>query len=346
VGLSLLAAAVLAALAQTPAGGWGVAPLHSTGGGVPAHLAGMFEEPLGFQQGVSGRYLVFDRRAQAVYSYDATQGSVSRIVDIGPERGRLLGPTAFDVAGGRIVVADGPNLTERIQLFDEGGLPLGGFRLPGRASPRVTLGTLVLSGVGSLELTRRSLLINLPEAGALVTEYQLDGHPSRTFGHLRPTGHDADRDLHLALNVGLPLVNPLGGYYFVFQTGEPRFRRYEADGTLSFERLMQGPEIDGILKTMPTVWPRRPIGPEVLPHVPPVVRTAAVDPEGNLWVSFVAPYTYVFDRDGDKVRTVQFQAGGIIAPTSLSFVDRSRVLVTPGLYEFDTTPGADTPGEP
>ena len=36
----------------------------------------------------------------------------------------------------------------------------------------------------------------------------------------------------LPLNSGLPLAIPSGGYYFVFQTGEPRFRRYDAMGRL------------------------------------------------------------------------------------------------------------------
>jgi hypothetical protein len=307
--------------------------LQSTGG-LAAHVAGMFEEPVGYQRMASGRAVVFDRRAHAVYAIPRG-GEPVRILDIGPEQGRLLGPTAFDTAGEMIVVADGPNLVERIQFFNEQGQRIGGFTLPGRASPRVTIGTLVLSGVGSLQFTGRSLLINQPETGALVTEYGLAGTPVRTFGHLRPTGHEDDRDLHLALNVGLPLVNPRGGYYFVFQTGEPRFRKYAKDGTLEIERLIQGREIDDLVGALPTTWPRRTIGGEVLPLVPPVVRSAAVDPDGQLWISFTVPYTYVFDEDGDKVRTVQFRAAGVVAPTSMFFAGRT-LLITPGLYEFET----------
>ncbi len=59
------------------------------------------------------------------------------------------------------------------------------------------------------------------------------------------------------------------------------------------------------------------------------MRTAAIDLAGNLWVAFVTPITYVFDGDGEKVRTVQFRAAGIIQPTSLFFADRNRILVTP-----------------
>jgi hypothetical protein len=85
---------------------------------------------------------------------------------------------------------------------------------------------------------------------------------------------------------------------------------------------------------MPQRWPRRSVDGRELPMVPPVVRTAAVDGAGRLWVSFVLPYTYVFDGDGEKVRTVQFRASGIIAPTSLAFDKVMHVLVTPGCYEF------------
>ena len=302
---------------------------------IPPHIAGMFAEPIGFQQDASGNYLVFDRRAHAVYVIDSARTTATRVVDIGPEPGRVLGPTAFDVGpNGIIAVADAPQQAERIQFFNTKGERIGGFSLPGRAAARVVVGTLVLSGAGSLQFTGRSVLMNQPEAGGLVTEYGLAGTALRTFGALRATGHEQDRDLHLALNVGLPIVNPQGGYYFVFQTGEPRFRKYARDGTLLFERVLQGPEIDALLKTMPTVWPRREVGGQQLPVVPPVVRTAAADPKGQLWVSLVTPVTYVFDADGDLARRVQFRAAGIVSPASLFFADASRLLVSPGLYEF------------
>jgi hypothetical protein len=43
----------------------------------------------------------------------------------------------------------------------------------------------------------------------------------------------------------------------------------------------------------------------------------------------------VFDADGDKVRTVQLQAAGIVAPNSLFFNQKGRLLVTTGCYEFN-----------
>jgi hypothetical protein len=221
-----------------------------------------------------------------------------------------------------------------VQVFEKGGRPVGGFSLPGRATARVTLGSLVLSGVGSLQYTGRSILMSQPETGALITEYGLGGTPVRGIGALRPTGHESDRPLHLALNTGLPLIHPQGGFYFVFQAGVPIFRRYDAAGALVFERHIEGVELDAVVQGLPTVWPRRPGESGDVPLVSPTVRTAAVDPAGNLWISFLQPYTYVFDSRGDKVRVVQFRGAGAIQPSSLFFDAGGRLLVTPGCYEF------------
>ena len=57
---------------------------------------------------------------------------------------------------------------------------------------------------------------------------------------------------------------------------------------------------------------------------------------GRLWIAFTVPFTYVFDREGDKVRIIQFRGAGIMTPSSLFFGKSNKVLVTPGLFEFPT----------
>jgi hypothetical protein len=151
---------------------------------------------------------------------------------------------------------------------------------------------------------------------------------------LRKTGHEADRDLHLALNSGIPIADPTGGFYFVFMAGQPMFRKYNSRGELVFERVIQGREIDPAVAAIPDRWPRR--APGELPLVAPIVRTAAVDESGRLWVSFVQPITYVYDGSGEKIRTVQFRGAGVVAPSSLWFTGDGRVLITPGCYEFSS----------
>lgn len=339
---ALLAGWGLLTAAQTPASR-GASPAPSPGrvetlrsvAALPFDIVGEFREPLGFARLASGQELVFDRRGHAVYGVTPDRASSRKLVAIGGEEGRVIEPTAFDAdPAGTFVVADAPNGRERVQIFTSTGQRAGGFTLPGRATPRVTLGNLSLSGIGTLQYTGRSVLISQPETGGLMTEYGLAGTPVRTVGRLRATGHEDDRELHLALNAGIPLKAADGGYWFVFLAGQPAFSRFDANGTLLFHRVIQGRELDPVIAALPTTWPRRTIDGAEVPLVSPTIRTAALSPDGRLWISFVVPYTYVFDGLGEKVRTVQFQAAGVVAPNSLSFASAGRLLVTPGCFEF------------
>jgi hypothetical protein len=302
---------------------------------IPAHLAGRFRDPAGFERAASGQYFVFDRRSQIVFGVDEHHTSAWEIVHIGSEPGRIINPVAFAVApSGTFVVADTPNNQERIQVFTPVGFRIGGFLLPGRTRARVVLDGLALNGIGSLQFTGKSILLSQPDNGSLITEYSLEGTPLRSFGALRRTGHEDDRALHVALNGGLPIVDPRGGFFFVFQSGEPMFRKYDAAGTLVFERRVQGREIDEFVSRLPTRWPRRNADSGELPLALPTIRAAAADSNGHLWISFVEPYTYEFDADGDKIRTVQFRATGIVSPNQMFFDGAGRLLVTPGMFVF------------
>ena len=302
---------------------------------LPAHVAGSFEDIAACHLTPEADYLVFDRRAHAVFSAPSS-GEPRKIVEIGVEPGRLLRPLAFDSApDGTFVIADAPTGVERIQVFFYLGGTTGGFTLPGRNIPRVALGDFVLSGIGSLDYTGKTVLVSQPDSGALVTEYALDGQRRRSFGELRSTGHESDRDLHVALNAGIPLADPAGGFYFVFLSGVPMFRKYDAAGKLLFERHVEGVELDPHIQALPNAWPRRKTAAGELPVVPPSVRTAAVDPSGHLWISLVTPHTYVYDGKGDKRRTVQFRAAGTLTPINFHFLKDGRLLVAPGCYTFN-----------
>jgi hypothetical protein len=327
--------AVVWLLAGVPASALKVEILRSVGG-LPPHVTAVFEEPTGFEQGPDGTYFVFDRRGHAVYAVDAARTSPRKIIDIGGEEGRIIQPSGFDVSrDGHVVVADIPRAQQRIQTFDETGTRLSGFFLPGQPVARITVGNLMLNGAGSVQHTGSTLLVSHPESGALFTEYSTGGFAQRSIGRLRVTGFESDHELHVAMNAGLPLVDPTGGFFYVFITGTPLIRKYDARGMLQYERHIEGPELDAYLAAQPTRWPRRRAQDREVPFVTPVVRTAAVSARGELWVSLTVPYTYVYDTGGDKTRTVQFHAAGLINPTSLSLTPAGRLLVTPGCYEFD-----------
>lgn len=333
----LAAAGVLALIASlTPIrAALRVDVLHSVAA-LPPHIVGAFEDPIDFQQARDGTYYVFDRRGHTVYSVDAARTTSTKVLEIGNEEGRVIQPTGFDLLpDGRFVVADVPRGQQRVQTFTPAGRLLTGFFLPGAPAARVILGNMMLNGAGSVQYAGETLLISHPESGALFTEYTPGGSAFRSIGRLRTTGFEDDRDLHVALNAGLPLVDPTGGYIYVFITGRPIFRKYDASGALLFERHIEGREIDALLNAQPTIWPKRRAQDREVPFVTPVIRAAEVDPRGNLWISTAVPFTYVYDGAGDKTRTIQFSGAGIISPTSLSFGRDGRLLVTPGCYEFD-----------
>jgi hypothetical protein len=200
-------------------------------GGLPAHLAGAFEDITACHLTRDGNFVLFDRREHAVFTAEPGASKPRKIVQIGFEPGRVLRPLAFDSApDGTFVIADAPSGRNRIQFFVYSGGGLGGFTLPGPDALQITLGNTVVSGIASLEYTGPAVLLSLPENGRLVTEYANDGRLLRTFGELRPTGQEHDPDVHAALNVGLPLADPHGGFYYVFISGVPMFRKYDAAG--------------------------------------------------------------------------------------------------------------------
>ena len=307
--------------------------------GVPPEIVGAFRDPVSFTQAASGQYFVFDRQGHTIYGIDAALTGAWKIVEVGGERGRILQPTGFSLApNGTFVVADSPGERERIQLFGSGGALLGGFTLPGRAEGIITIGGVAMNGAGSLHYTGRTLLLSLPETGALIAEYSMSGTAIRTFGNLRTTGQESDRQVHLALNSGIPLQARDGGFYFVFHAGVPVFRKFDPSGRFLFERHIEGIELDETVNSLPTRWPRRVPSPggELLPLVSPIVRTAAVDARGNLWLSFTGTaHNYVYDPAGDKARVVRLQAAGTLAPSGLFFSHTGRLLVAPGCYEFN-----------
>jgi hypothetical protein len=314
---------------------------------LPAHIAGSFQQLSSCQQTAGGDYFIFDRRSHAVFVVPAGFDGARKLITIGAEPGRLLDPSAFDLAADEsFVVADAPGGQPRVQVFLNSGSTVSGFRIPGLALPRVIFGNLALGGIAAVEYTGTSVFVSQPELGALIAEYALNGRPLRTFGNLRKTGHEQDPGVHLAMNSGMVIANPAGDFFFVFLAGVPQFRKYDSAGRLLFDRHIEGPELDELVQALPTTWARRRVGDGELPIVMPSVQAAASDAAGNLWVATAAGITYVYDTNGEKRRTVRFHGAGPISPTAMSFTPKGRLLVTPGCYAFDpgrTRPRAVTP---
>lgn len=304
---------------------------------LPSHALARMPGAIAVARMPSGDYLVLDRREHALFRVDSAGDRVRRLVEVGIEGGRLLRPSAMSLAANGIVaVLDAPTAYQRVQYFDTDGKLIGIFYLPLSASPHVIAGEQVIAGAGAMAFTGRTFLVNEPSWGSLFAELDNSGAVIRHVGELRRTGFESDKVLHTAFNTGLPVVDPTGGAYFVFQTGVPMFRKYAADGRLVFERHIEGVELDPIIQTLPTRWIPRNDGSRPFPI--PVIHTAAADAQGRLWVAVRSGYTYVYDPNGDKIRTVRFDGARTISPTSFQFPRPGRLVLGPEGYEFDVGP--------
>src|SRR4249920_770917 len=61
-------------------------------GALPAHIANQFDDPIGIAEATTGEYILLDRRAHTVYGIDRAKTRVRKIVEVGFEKGRVLGP--------------------------------------------------------------------------------------------------------------------------------------------------------------------------------------------------------------------------------------------------------------
>ena len=316
---------------------------------LPVAIATSLRDPAAFFELSTGESVVFDRRAGVVSVVDAARTRARVLLDSAPERGGLVAPSAVAVGPEDLIaVADSYGGYDRIQYFTLRGTRVGFFVLPDPPRSHVAVNGFQVNGIGSLQFAKQSFLVNLPARGQLVSELSVQGETLRQFGQPRRVGDTADPPLDAMLNIGIPLVDPTGGFDFVFQTGVPMLRKYDASGALVFERHIEGPELDASIAALPTVW-RRPGGEGRLPITQPLVRSAAVDELGRVWVGLGVPYVYVYDRRGEKIRTIQLNGAGPIVAESLSFAKGYRLLVTPGCYEFtiehsgNAIPGARFP---
>lgn len=352
-------AIAIAACAATLAIAWHARPaaaaraaavdiLHPTAA-LPVAIATSLRDPAAMFELSTGEAVVFDRRSGVVSVVDAARTKARVLLSGAPERGGLVSPGAVAIGPEDLIaVADSLHGYDRIQYFTLRGTRVGILALPDPPRSHVTVNGFEVNGIGSLQFAKQSFFVNLPARGQLVSEIGTNGETLRQFGQPRRVGDTADPPLDAMLNIGIPLVDPTGGFDFVFQTGVPMLRKYDASGALVFERHIEGPELDASIAALPTVW-RRPGGEGRLPITQPLVRSAAVDELGRVWVGLGVPYVYVYDRRGEKIRTIQLNGAGPIVAESLSFAKGYRLLVTPGCYEFtiehsgNAIPGARFP---
>jgi hypothetical protein len=189
---------------------------------LPLRLVEDVQSPRAFVETSAGEALILDAGTQAVYAINAERTRTRRVISVGVEAGHIIRPTGFSLGPNDLLaIADSPGSYSRLQNFDSAGRLIGWFYLAEQPGARLSLGGLSLQGPGAMASTGRTFLFSAPGTGSLINEFDAQGEAVRGIGTPRPTGQEADPALHVALNRGLPLVDPTGGYFFVFDSGVP-----------------------------------------------------------------------------------------------------------------------------
>ena len=304
-------------------------------GGLPAHIAGAFlATRSASSRPTAALYFVFDRRGHAVYTI-ADDGPAQKIIEVGAEPGACSIPTRVRHRPVRRQLrrrrrADPAASASRCS--PPSGGRLGGFTLPGRELPRLTLDNMVLNGIGSLQYTGATILINQPERGCARdgADARRARRPARSASCARPATRAIANCTSRSTSACRSSIPPAASTSSSWPACRCSASTTRAGSSCS-SGTSKAPRSTSTCSACRPRWPtRRTDDGDVLPLVPPAVRTAGVDYQGNLWISLTAPFTYVYDRSGDKIRTVQFKGADVLAPNSLFFTKDDRVLVTPG----------------
>ena len=194
----------------------------------------------------------------------------------------------------------------------------GGFTLPGTACRRSRLATC--------PQRRRHARIHRRDdphqpAG---TRRAGDGVPAepaplRTFGELRATGQEKDPAVHRGAECRRHAAEPKGRLLLRLPLGRADVPQVRRGGNARLRAPHRGRRDGPYVGRMPTTWPRAARGGTEIPIVPALVRTGGGRSRRqsvDLADRALSPTSTI--ASGDKRRTLQFRAAGIIAPTTFS----------------------------
>ena len=243
--------------------------------------------PLGFQQTDSGRVLRL-RSPRARGLHDRRRRGDEDRRQSAPSRGACSIPRAFDLDPSR------RQLRRRRRAAPAAAHPDVHRRAAaGSAASRCRRASAARIDARHRRAERHrrrsstpasNILINQPESGrAHLGARARTATPRRTFGQLRPTGPRGrpERAPRAERRAAARRSRPAGST----SSSSPACRCSASTTRRArslFERHVEGPEMDEYLRTMPTRWPtRRTEDGDVLPLVPPAIRTAGVDRAGT-----------------------------------------------------------------
>lgn len=268
----------------------------------------------------NGKYFVSDFEHNRVVVLDEHLNKEREIGRIGSGPGRLIHPSDISVSrDGTIYVVDSGN--DRIQSFTTDGQYTSEFR------------TTLFEGFGVD--SRDEVHLNQPEKGSLVTVYSASGKQLRSFGKLKNFSEVYGRQFdsknesyRIAMNRVRLFIDAEDNIYVTFMLA-PILQKYKPDGSLLFERRLEGPEIDNLTRILVTDTPDKYIsfGYDGL-DARVIVLDPVVDPRsGRIYVILADSSVYVADQNGDRLSCLHPPPGQSLFPFMSGLGPDNEVLV-------------------
>jgi hypothetical protein len=270
----------------------------------------------------NGKYFLTDFEGNRILIVNERMELERDFGRIGSGPGRLFHPGYLDIGpDGTVFVEDAGN--ERIAKFDQSGNYLGELRVP----PHLGL------AVGS----QNELYLGDPYEGHLVSVYSSSGQKLRSFGQLKkfsdvygPAFSDKDAPYTIAFNRVRLATDEEGNVYVSFML-TPLIQKYSPNGTLLFERPLEGPELDQLFEAIQKTKYIATRGDGADARI--IALDPVIDPSnGNIMVPLVDGSIYVADREGRKINllhpVLSSKGGGFFHPFVASLGANGELLVT------------------
>lgn len=175
--------------------------------------------------GPDGNYYLLDAGNHRIVVLDSEWRFVRQISEVGQGPGDLFGPYDFALAPtGEVYVLDG---RKRVQWFSAEGKFLGGFQYNDECL------ALAVND-------RHEVFLSQPGRGSLVTVYDRDGLPRRSFGDLKKVKNERYQSVANRSH----LVAARDNSIYVSLDHQGLLQKYDAEGKLLWEKAIPGEQVE------------------------------------------------------------------------------------------------------
>ncbi|MEW6457035.1 MAG: NHL repeat-containing protein [Acidobacteriota bacterium] len=241
--------------------------------------------PVGIEVDKEGNYYILEREEQCIKVFKSNYNYSHKIGEIGQGKGELYNTQDFCLdKNGTVFVADSGN--RRIQYFSSKGQYLGGFNVQFR--PR----SIKVNSKGEIYVTGNADLKN----NTIISVFNKKGEVLRNFGNV--DAKYKDDLIKIVFNKRTYLdIDQEDNVYITFEA-IPKFRKYDKNEKLIFEREIKGPEIGRIMKkaAIPIADHKK----QIVSNIIAITHDIRVDENGNILIALGAPYIYQYNREGNK----------------------------------------------